>query len=167
LAGDVWHWKQTLKCFGSTIVGRRLRATELLRAHTIRFADEGLQRRIDVGGRHETKVVAKAKRSKVLDASEESVLGAAPQPETRIQVRAPNDGAGKAHARLNDDATLLRIGLHWTTLTGDGEPTVPRFLALDWLAAEVLGQRHSDAGVPEILGDESMAAPGTFPEWRF
>jgi hypothetical protein len=150
-----------------TIAGRRLHATEFLCAHTIRLADEGLQRRVDVGGRHQTKVVAKPVRSIVLDASEESVLGAAPQPETRIQVRDTNDSTGKAHAGLNHDATLLRVGLYWTTLTGNGEPTIPRCLALGWLTAEVLGQRHSDAGVREILGDESMAASGTFPEWRF
>jgi hypothetical protein len=137
-----------------------------LRAHTIRLADEGLQRRIDVAGRHKTKVVPKAERSKILNAPEEPMRGTPPQPETRIQGVGTNDGAREAHAGLDDDPTLLRVGPHWTTLSGNGQPTVPRFLALDWFATEVLCQRHSDAGVPEIPGDESVSAPRTLPEWR-
>ena len=54
---------------GSTTVRRRLGATDFLRAHTIRFVHEGLQRRIDVGWALETKVVAIAEGSEVLDAS--------------------------------------------------------------------------------------------------
>jgi hypothetical protein len=147
-------------------VGRRLAATGFLSANLICLAHERSQRRIDVGRSFQTKVMPKAERAEILDAPQEWMLGAATQPETRIEVRGANDSAGEAHPRLNDDPTLLRVGFHWPTRTGSRQPTVPRCLALARLRAKVIGQRHPNAGVPEIPGDEAMPAPRTLPKRR-
>lgn len=105
-----------------------------------------------------------AERTEILDAPEEWMLGAATQPEVRIKVADANDGTCEAYPRLNDNPSLLRVGLHWPTLTGSRQPTVPRCLSLARLVAKVVDQRYPNARVPEISGDEPMPAPGTFPK---
>lgn len=94
------------------------------------------------------------------------MFGAAAQPETGIEVSGANNGAREAHARLNDDPSLLRVGLHRSALAGGSQPTVPCLPALERLVAKVIGERNADAGVPEVLGNEPMSAPGTFQSGR-
>src|SRR5262245_10771378 len=130
----------------------------------IRLADERSQRRIDVRRSLEPKMMAEAKRTKILDASQERMFGAAPQPKTSVKVRGANNGACKTHPRLNDNPTLLRVRVHRPAFTGGRQPAVPRLLTLARLVAKVFAQRHADARVPKVLGDEPMPALGTFPK---
>jgi hypothetical protein len=93
------------------------------------------------------------------------IIQPALEPEVHLEPAASSNHSGKAGPVLENDPGLLGVYVNRSSSSneravGTVQPEQRRILAL-----KVLGNGMAGAGVPEVPGYETMATPGTGPQW--
>jgi hypothetical protein len=102
--------------------------------------------------------------SEVLDAMNARMTHPAPQPEARVQPLFVNDGPGKSHTGLEDDAALLGVDGNRPARAGNCYPAAKGRTQRRGLSGKVARQRKPPAGVPQIPRHESMTTFRALPK---
>jgi hypothetical protein len=135
-----------------------------LLTHRIGFLHELPYGLINVGWLSQPEVVAVAERPERFNSAEAGMVCASFEPQACIQAFMPNHRPSEPDTSLKNDSGLLGINCDGSTGLGqlyEAVECLPDYLGFP---LEVIGQRISSAGMPEISCDKPVAAFWASPE---
>src|SRR2546423_1174955 len=109
-------------------------------------------------------MVVKAEGAKILDARKARMSGAVLEPKRSVEPIFSDDGAGEADSGLDHNSSFLGVNGNFAAFSGEISKPIEGLLQCRLFAGEMSAQTKAAAGMGQVGGDESMAAPGATPK---